>query len=149
MNKFQNIASRITSMDINYPSCDDVYSEFIMYCDFDKTNLNLKPDKKYKLGDVFIGKNGKEITFPKSLWSITSNKKINSKDARDHLDYIIDFIYPEKDKILYLQRYYQMHIKCVWFAAGISGGPVLWPEQMSSISELNLELSFSFYPSEW
>ena len=67
MNKFQNIASRITSMDINYPSCDDVYSEFIMYCDFDKTNLNLKPDKKYKLGDVFIGKNGKEITFPNKL----------------------------------------------------------------------------------
>ena len=34
-------------------------------------------------------------------------------------------------------------------AKAVSGGPAIWPEQMNRLSELNLELSFSFYPADW
>lgn len=153
MIKNRNTESRFTPLDKDYPSCDDVYVDFFVYCDFetikDRFPANFIPTDQVTAGKPRVSKTGK-IMVPKiSNWTISSDKIINSKDARDHIDYVLDIIYPQKEHILKLQEDFIMSMKCVWFAKGISGGPAVWPEQMSRLSELNLELGFSFYPEDW
>jgi hypothetical protein len=37
-----------------------------------------------------------------------------------------------------------MSVNCVWWSKEGGGGPTLWPAQMRSLAELNLECSFEF-----
>ncbi|AZR59518.1 DUF4279 domain-containing protein [Eikenella corrodens] len=153
MKIFPNIQSRLTPVNRDYDNCDDVYVFFTVYCDFNKIKKKFHPtfipDKDVRKGEILTNSRGKKWVVPNDLWVISSDKKIISKDARDHLDYVLNIIYPEKENILALQSQCRMSLKCVWFAKGISGGPAIWPEQMNLISGLNLELSFSFYPADW
>ena len=153
MIKNRKSKSRFTPLDKDYPSCDDVYVDFFVYCDFetvrDYFSSDFTPTDQVTAGKPRVNKTGK-IRIPKlSHWTISSDRIIDSKDARDHIDYVLDIIYPQKEHILKLQENFTMGMKCVWFAKGVSGGPAVWPEQMSRLSELNLELGFSFYPADW
>lgn len=38
-----------------------------------------------------------------------------------------------------------MTVSCVWWSALGHGGPVLWPEQMKALADLNRECSFDIY----
>ena len=153
MIKNRNIESRFTPLDKDYPSCDDVYVDFFVYCNFEKIKhcfpSDFIPTKQVIKGKSWVSKTGKIMTPKLSHWTISSDRIIDSKDVRDHIDYVLDIIYPQKKHILKLQENFTMGMKCVWFAKGVSGGPAVWPEQMSRLSELNLELGFSFYPADW
>ncbi len=123
MIKNRNTESRFTPLDKDYPSCDDVYVDFFVYCDFetikDRFPANFIPTDQVTAGKPRVSKIGK-IMVPKiSNWTISSDKIINSKDARDHIDYVLDIIYPQKEHILKLQEDFIMSMKCVWFAKGV------------------------------
>lgn len=146
MNKQQ---SRFTPIDEKYPSCEDVYVEFFVYGSYEKAKQQfqgnfIEPDFVQHVGETFINKLNRKRIANRDLWVISTEKKISSKDARHHLDWLLSRLIKEKEAILKLQENYVMGVKCVWFAAS-TGGPVIWPEQMLMLSELNLELSFSLY----
>ncbi|PNK61594.1 DUF4279 domain-containing protein [Psychrobacter sp. FDAARGOS_221] len=143
------IKSRFTPRDVNYPSCADVYAEFFVYSRFEDAEKLfqgnvIKPDFQQVVGDTFTNKLDRVRIAKLDLWGISTDKKVVSKDARDHLDYLLSKLIIEKKAILSLQKNYKMGVKCVWFASS-TGGPAVWPEQMSILSELNLELAFSVY----
>lgn len=147
----KNKHSRMTPITYDYPSCGYVYAEFIVYCNFDniKNINNITPSYKQVKGDIIENSLGRKRIANLDLWKLSSENKIKSRDARNHIDYILKKIYPNKEVIIQLQEYHKMFISCVWFSSGDTGGPAIWPEQMKLLSDLNLELSFSFYPYEW
>lgn len=147
----KNKISRMTPITYNYPSCSYVYVEFIVYCDFDniKNIIDIIPSYRQSKGDIVENSLGRKRVVNLDLWKLSSENKIKSRDARDHIDYILENIYPNKGIIIRLQEFHKMFISCVWFSSGDTGGPAIWPEQMRVLSDLNLELSFSFYPKDW
>lgn len=86
---------------------------------------------------------------PRSLWVLSSENRVASKDLRRHLDWLIERLMPAKDALRALQAAggNRMSIACIWWSAHGQGGPTLWPEQMAAMAELGLECTFdiSFY----
>ena len=78
-------------------------------------------------------------------WFLSSEGKVSSSDLRTHLDWLLSLVLPKKDALLDLQRVdgLKMLVRCPWWSNG-NDGPVLWPEQMKGLSELNLECDFDF-----
>lgn len=142
-----------TPIDNNYNSCDYTYVDFTVYSKFDniENSVSFTPDFHQSKGDVVIKSLKKKMIAKCDLWSVSSDKKLSSKDVRHHLNYILEIIYPHRDIILHLQNLgHKMQMKCVWFANdAIGGGPAICPKQMEKLSDLNLELNFSFYPEDW
>jgi hypothetical protein len=87
-----------------------------------------------------------------NVWVLSSEGLVASKDLRRHVDWILDTIYPSKSVLFRLQNMpdVKMDVSCVWWSRYGDGGPTLWPEQMSRLSELNLEISIAcaFYGDE-
>ena len=88
-------------------------------------------------------------TVPRSGWFLSSEDNVISQDLRDHLNWLLGQLLPVGAAIAELQVLpgLQMNVNCIWWSKAGSGGPVLWPEQMQGLTELNLECSFecSFY----
>lgn len=148
----KNLQSRMTPIDVNYATCDYTYVVLIIYGDFFeiKNKIDVIPSFQQTKGEVFTNSLGIQRVAPCSLWTLNSENIIQSKDSREHIDYILSIVYPYKDFFIELQNSHKMYMKCVWFSEdAVGSGPALWPEQMKILSELNLELSFSFYPKEW
>jgi hypothetical protein len=103
------------------------------------TSLQIDGQESARLGKV-------------NVWLLDSEKFVTSKDLRRHLDWIIATVYPSKTGLLQLQDRpdVKMDVSCVWWSRYGDGGPALWPEQMSALAELNLEISiaYSFYGTE-
>lgn len=144
------IESRQTPLDANYDSCESTYVELLVYLN-ESSNLITKelgfsPSYMQDKGDVIVNSRGHEREAKTTFWSFSSEGKVLSKDVRHHLEWLLDHL---ADKELALSRLQQrsdivMSVNCVWWSLG-SGGPTLWPEQMSTLAKLNLECSFSIY----
>lgn len=78
-------------------------------------------------------------------WLLQSEGTVDSKDIRTHLNWLLSIVLPKKDALLRLQHIdgLKMLVRCPWWTNG-NDGPVLWPEQMKGLSELNLECAFDF-----
>lgn len=141
----------MTPITYDYPSCSYVYAELIVYSNFDeiKNITDIIPSYKQTKGDIIENSLGRKRIANLDLWKLSSDNQIQSRDARSHIDYILEKIYPNKELIIKLQEHHKMFISCVWFSSGDTGGPAIWPEQMKLLSDLNLELNFSFYPHKW
>lgn len=138
--------------DPTYPSCDDVYVELVVYNNFDDLpENNIEINFKQKKGDVIESSLGRKRTATIDLWTISSDNKVNSKDARDHLDYILNILQKNEEFFKNIIRIKKTKtvLKCVWFAKGYGGGPVVDCCQLRIISDFDLDLVFSFYPNEW
>ena len=74
------------------------------------------------------------------VWVYETEKFIQSREVRTHLDHLITILLPIKADFEALQDLpgVQMTVWIYWW--GASGGPVLWPQHMFGLSELNLEL---------
>ncbi|WP_338129451.1 DUF4279 domain-containing protein [Xenorhabdus bovienii] len=80
-------------------------------------------------------------------WLLSSENYVNSKDIRDHLDWLLNKISKSSEGLKQLQNTDKvtMKIDCVWRSIAWHGGPTLWPEQMKIMSDLGLECSFDIY----
>ncbi|WCG85154.1 DUF4279 domain-containing protein [Pectobacterium sp. A5351] len=87
-----------------------------------------------------------------SGWFLSSEDFISSKDLRDHVYWIITKLDVPREGLKKLQNIpdVKMTLSCVWWSAVGHGGPVLWPEQMKALADLDLECSFDiyFFPEE-
>jgi hypothetical protein len=81
-----------------------------------------------------------------NAWFLTSEDLVDSKDVRQHLDWLLERLQRKPEALLDLQKEpgVRMYVHCPWWSEDGGGGPTLWPEQMRGMAELNLECTFSF-----
>jgi hypothetical protein len=79
-------------------------------------------------------------------WFLSSESKVESKDLRRHLDWLLETLISHLDALqaLQMREGIRMNVNCIWWSRYGGGGPVLWPQQMSGLALLNLECSFDF-----
>lgn len=148
MNKLKGRWVEVSS---DYPSCKGCYATLTIYPkllhpDIISEMLGLAPTRQNVIGEKVTNSIGSTREIKKSGWFLSTENIVLSKDLREHLDWILDKIEPASQAIEKLQSRKEttMSISCVWHSLAGDGGPVLWPEQMIRISNLNLELSLDF-----
>jgi hypothetical protein len=109
--------------------------------------LGIEPTKTSEKGKTYPPNSlGRQRIGKLNAWFLSSEGKVDSRDLRRHLDWLLTAIAPKKDKLIHLQGTVglSMCISCVWWSRSGGGGPTLWPAQMRAMADLNLECTFSF-----
>jgi hypothetical protein len=146
------IASRLTSPNRNYPTCErtcvvlKIYPEFLSAADVSKS-LEIEPTESHDKGEKLKNSIGRTRESKRTGWFLSSEDYVDSLDLRHHLDWLISKLEPCKEHLIVLQEMegMKMSVGCVWWSLTGDGGPTLWPEQMSALANLNLECSFDIY----
>ena len=82
-------------------------------------------------------------------WFLTSQNKIESRDVRRHIDYLLDQIATKADALAWIRiSGGTADVMCYWVSAAGQGGPSLWPRQMATLAKLDLEIWFDVYAAE-
>lgn len=144
--------SMITPVAKDYATCSECYAELLIYPG------PIHPDEITRLlgvsatqiniaGNSVINSRGKVREIKISGWFLSSKDIIDSKDLRDHIDWITMQLSESRDALHEIQntRSVKMTLKCTWRSKDGHSGPVLWPQQMTAISALGLECSFDIY----
>lgn len=144
--------SRLNSIASENHNCYECYAQLLIYPadihpDQISEHLNLEATKVNVIGDTSTNSLGKVREIKLAGWFLSSEKNIESKDLREHLDWLINKLIPVKSQLASLQDIdnVKMTLCCVWRSRYGHSDPVLWPEQMKNISDLNLECSFDIY----
>lgn len=147
-------ASRLTPYNDAYKTCERTFAELLIYPEnldpaLITERLGLVPTQMSVKGVDERTPAGVVRPAPHSLWALSSEGKIASKDLRRHLDWLLARLLPARAQLRALQSTpgTRMTVSCVWESAHGHGGPTLWPEQMGALTELGLECGFdvSFY----
>jgi hypothetical protein len=143
-----SFTNRFTPVNPAYPSCERVFASLRVYpqvytIEEVSAILSSQPNESVRIGDP-IGTRGKVAT--KTYWSISSEERVKSLDLRDHLDWLLSqFNLDESAKRkLELDRNLRLCVFCVSWSRSGSGGPSIWPEQMSELARRDLELTIDF-----
>ncbi len=134
----------------NYPTCaqtsvtlrvfaDDVApQEITKIIEIEPSEAHVKGQPKYKRRSDIINKtNG---------WFLRSDDKVESKDFRRHLDWLIQQLNSRHAALRELTaKGAQIDIFCPWASKTNEGGPIIDPRQMKVLGELNVELVFEFW----
>lgn len=148
-----HILSRRTPLDAEYETCEYTkVSLFVYPGDVSPHDVSLmlgiEPSKVHVRGEEVTGKLfGRTRVIKVNGWFLESEGKVASLDVRHHLDWLLPPLFRKKKELLQLQSVpgLKMGINCIWYSRFGHGGPTLWPEQMLTLAELNLECSFDVY----
>ncbi|MCW2479267.1 DUF4279 domain-containing protein [Candidatus Symbiopectobacterium sp. NZEC135] len=146
------ISSRITPISPNYETCLECRVSLLIYPgtmhpDEVSAILNMEPSQKNIIGDKRINSLGRTREIKIAGWFLSSEMFVSSKDLRDHINWITAKLNPAKAGLKKLQNTpgIKMTLSCVWWSSLGHSGPVLWPEQMKALADLDLECSFDIY----
>ncbi|NWK57779.1 DUF4279 domain-containing protein [Verrucomicrobiaceae bacterium N1E253] len=128
-----------------YSACSETYSTLCIY-----HNEKLPSDVTARLGiepDREILKEEAPTRHTKSNgWFFGTKGKLQSRDSRRHIDWIVDRLEAKKDDVLCMTNEgYDISIFSLWVSESANGGPKLSPYQMHRLSELNIEVSWDIY----
>jgi hypothetical protein len=143
--------SRMTPYDDDYATCEMTYASLNAYSDTDASDwisaaLSLEPSRT--IGRTAHNREEPaKMALDRSFWSLSSKGHVDSGDVRRHLDWLLDQIEPSAGGIETLRTTPGtfVNVSCMWMSLHGQGGPTLWPEQMSRLSKLDLELRFDIY----
>ena len=154
----RRIQSRLTPVDDEYETCERTQATLriatgAMPPDRVTELLNITPTGVTVLGKAArVTSRGSTHLGESNIWLLDSENFVTSKDLRRHVDWIISTVYSSREALFRLQEMpdVKMDVSCVWWSRHGGGGPTLWPEQMSRLAELNLEISVAcaFYGEE-
>jgi len=107
--------------------------------------LGLSPTVGATKGEL-LKSGSRQRLGPVNSWILSSELKVDSKDARRHLDWLLDQLLPVADALRALGQNPQitLFVTCIWWSAFGGGGPIFWPEQLQRLGELGLELEIDF-----
>lgn len=134
----------------DYKSCEETFVTLRVFYDskppdFVSDFLKLTPSRVQVKGEE-LGKNSK---YNSNGWFLSSEGAVESRDARRHIDYLLDLVLPVKDKIEELQKSSaQIDITCYWLSKSCNGGPTLSKQQLRKLADLGLNFWFDFYCSD-
>jgi hypothetical protein len=138
--------------DDQYPTCDRTDVELRIYPgdrdpDWVTAVLGIRATSVNRKGERHTSAIGRVRTTPKNGWFLSSAGKVASKDARRHLDWLLDALEPAQEQLRSLVEDdgIRVSVICVWWSASGHGGPILSPAQMSRLADLDLELGFDIY----
>lgn len=136
--------------DDDYPTCVKTFATLRFYHKEDSPEavteeLGISPSKSQVKGMNFV--NGRKVRRLISAWFLTTKSKVESKDARKHIDWILDQVRELECEIENLHREgWRADLNVYWVSIG-HGGPMLDPEQMRDLAKLNLRCGFALYSS--
>ena len=136
----------ITEYNDDYPTCERTYATLRIYpvhmtADDVTTLLGVEATRIQHAKPRPVG----VAKWPVG-WFLCSDGNVDSRDVRRHIDWILDKLEGKSDAFATLRASgVQPDISCYWLAASHSGGPSLWPHQMTSLGELGLEIWFDFF----
>lgn len=147
-----NPQTRITPIASNYESCAECFARLMIYPgdrhpDIITDIFKVQPTMVNVVGEKITNSRGRIREIRDFGWFLSTESIVASKDIRHHIDWIVRTIYPHRKELKEIQGMsdMKMSLKCVWFSLLGHSGPVLWPEQMSALAELDLECSFDIY----
>ena len=147
-----NIDSRITPFDSSFETCEKCFARLMIFPDGNHpdeiTNLlGISPSKINIAGERIETSRGTTRYVKYSAWFLSSEDSVDSKDLRDHIDWITEKLNSRFERWRDIQNMegIKLTLKCVWLSKLGHGGPVLWPEQMKVLADLNLECAFDIY----
>ncbi len=141
-----------TPYDDGYASCDRTVAKFLVYPgDVEPEAISklmgITPTSMVRLGETVINPSNNRIRVGKlNGWFLSSEAEVQSLDLRRHLDWLLDILTPREQAIKQIQALpnVRMTVHCIWWGKALHGGPTLWPKQMRSLAELDLECGFEF-----
>ncbi|MBK9927102.1 MAG: DUF4279 domain-containing protein [Anaerolineales bacterium] len=132
----------------SYPTCHSTHATLCVYLpdSYDpntlSTKLGIQPSRTQVKGEIYKGK----VREWPTAWFLESETKLQSKDIRRHISWLIDQIEGKSEFIRQLQSEgSEMKISCFWVSAFGHGGPMLDAEIMKRLAELNVGVGFDIY----
>jgi hypothetical protein len=133
----------------DYGTCARTYATFrILHDNLDpdsvSNDLGLQPTEKWKRGITPDLNDRPPATT--GGWFLTSKTAVQSRDARRHIDWLLNQMEPGAAVIERLRSAgCKTDIFCYWLSTQGHGGPMLSPGTMARLARLGLELSFDAY----
>ncbi|QEH32954.1 hypothetical protein OJF2_14460 [Aquisphaera giovannonii] len=137
--------------DDEYPTCARTYATLRVYPgDIDPAaitdRLGIEPSSWQRRDEAARRAGGPPRLATVNGWFLESRGRVDSRDSRRHIDWLLDQLAPRAEAIRSLQeRGCRMDISCYWLSRSGHGGPIIPPTQMRRLAELNIELGFDFY----
>ena len=136
------------SYDDAYSSCEETYSTLRVYHEAlhpseTRIRLGIEPSRQITKG---IRAGGQKRPGKINGWFLSSEGKINSRDSRRHIDWLLDQL-DGKEKVLQemLESGYHIDISSFWISATGNGGPSLSPYQMQRLARFQIEVWWDVY----
>lgn len=138
-------------MGSQYDTCEKTYATLRVYSDDTPATaisalLRLTPSSTLTKGEP-TDKSAKRPVFAKRHgWFLSSKSNIDSPDSRDHIDWLLEQLLPNKAAIEeLLSSGCDLNISCYWLSKSGHGGPTLSPDQLAGLAELGLDFWYDFY----
>lgn len=108
--------------------------------------LGLQPSSAQRKGvSVRLGRPAP----PLSGWFLTSERVIDSRDLRRHVDWLLDRLANKEEPLERLRSTgWRSGMSCFWASAHGHGGPIFPPAQLARLAALGFELSLDIYFTE-
>jgi hypothetical protein len=135
----------------DYATCHKTYATLmIIHPELDPDtvtqNLGIQPTRTYRRGEVRNPQGRCPFVYQRGGWFLESEGAVQSRDARRHIDWLLDRVEPHREALNRWQvAGYQTVINCYWDSAYGQGGPMLGPVLMGRVSNLGLELWFDIF----
>jgi hypothetical protein len=131
MDNFNGKSTPITS---DYQTCNECYAVLFVFLNNTHVSAMAEFDQFYKTDD------------DKTMF-LSSKNVLASKDLREHIDWLAKKISLSNIDLNKLKNTYgiKFELKCFWNSKYGHGGPTLWPEQMKTVSDLGIDLTFDIY----
>jgi hypothetical protein len=109
--------------------------------------LDLAPTRSVTRGKPIVDGPSMGVVSKLNGWFLSTEERVDSKDLRRHLDWLLDALSRHHDRLLALQAMPDvwMDVSCYWLSKSGHSGPTLSPKQMRSLCDLNLEVWFDCY----
>lgn len=147
-----NVFSRLTPYDDEYGSCAETRATLLIYpgpmpLAEVTSRLDLQPTQAVAAGEPRTSTYGRRSVVKTTLWRLSSDGHVRSRDVRRHLDWLLALLLPRAVRMSGIQETpgVRMTVCCAWYSQVGHGGPTLWPEQMKALADLNLECAFDVY----
>lgn len=149
-----------------YNTCYDCRAKILIYPDdihpdIITQSLGLVPTTKGVKNEYREGYKGRKYIIKNSTWFLISEEYVESEDLQDHIAWIVNKINKLENLPVYLQKRLEeitphekknielneifIDFSCVWNPVQDHGGPILSPEIMNTIAQLNVQFSLESY----
>jgi Domain of unknown function (DUF4279) len=109
--------------------------------------LGIEPSRWQRRGGPMAGNLRRPPRIAEiDAWFLTTKGRFESRDSRRHIDWLLDQIEGKADVLRALQgEGSRICVSCYWATESCGGGPIISPEQMKRLGDLNVELWFDIY----
>ena len=136
--------------DDDYGTCARTYATLLIYpVRTDPATiterLGITPSSWQRKGGPIAGHPASRIAEV-DLWCLSTKGRVESKDSRRHIDWLLDQIELLAAELRALREEgARIAVSCFWLSLSGHGGPTISPGQMRRLGALNIELWFDVY----